>query len=181
MSAKNPPISEYMTPTPATVMADLTLADAMDRMFADNIRHLPVVNDVGRLVGMLSTRDIAVTASLRGMDPAKLTVEAAMSPAPYTCEASTPLSDVAFQMEKGRLGSAIVTDDGKPVGMFTTTDAMRALRSAIAGEPVEAAVKPTHVVDHTEPDERRRVDHPRTHARQPSANAGTLSWFLGPL
>jgi acetoin utilization protein AcuB len=179
--SNNPPISEYMTPTPATVSTDLTLADAMDRMFADNIRHLPVVNDVGRLVGMLSTRDIAVTASLRGMDPAKLTVEAAMSPAPYTCAADTPLSDVALAMEKDRLGSTIVTDDGKPIGMFTTTDAMRALRSAIAGKPVEAAVKPTHIVEEEQSDERRRVDHPRTHARQPSANAGTLSWFLGPL
>ena len=181
MSANNPPVSEYMTPTPATVAADLTLADAMDRMFADNIRHLPVVNGSGHLVGMLSTRDIALAASLRGVDPSKIAVEAAMSPAPYTCEASTPISDVAFAMEKGRLGSAIVTNEGKPIGMFTTTDAMRVLRSMIAGKPVDAAVHPTHIVEHEEPNERRRADFPSIHGKGLSAGAGTLSWFLGPL
>lgn len=170
-------VADYMTATPATVNEDLTLADAMDRMYADNIRHLPVVNDAGNLVGMVSTRDIAVAASIRNQNPNKITVGGAMSGSPVTCAANTALEEVALMMEKHRLGSVIVTDNGKPVGMFTTTDAMRALRTMIAGAPVEPAVTPTHIVEDTGEQGRATRSHHR--GARPSSKDGTLSWFLG--
>ena len=160
MTATSPTIRDFMTPIPATVSDELTLADALDRMYSDNVRHLPVVDSNGVLVGMVTTRDIAVAASVRDLDPQKTPVAAAMTAAPYACEANTPLIDVAYHLEHERLGSAVVTEGERPVGIFTTTDALRALRTFIAGHSVEPAVKPSVSV---------------------SKYDGMISWFLARL
>lgn len=170
---KDPTISDFMTPLPATVDSELSLADAVDRMYSDNIRHLPVVDEAGKLVGVVSTRDIAVAASVRGVDPTKAKVTSAMAHEPYSAASDTPLMDVIQHMEKDRLGSAMVVSDGKPVGIFTTTDAMRALRCFMAGEMVEPEVKPTHIVDHGE---REAANHPRM--KRSGSYSGMVSWFL---
>ena len=170
MTATSPTIRDFMTPIPATVSDELTLADALDRMYSDNVRHLPVVDSNGVLVGMVTTRDIAVAASVRDLDPQKTPVAAAMTAAPYACEANTPLIDVAYHLEHERPGSAVVTEGERPVGIFTTTDALRVLRTALSGDAVEPAVKPTHVL--TQPGEREKVAHPRISAHGVSQNMG---------
>jgi CBS domain-containing protein len=176
----SPTIRDFMTPIPATVSDELTLADALDRMYSDNVRHLPVVDNKGVLVGIVTTRDIAVAASVRDLDPEKTPVAAAMTAAPYVCEANTPLIDVAYHLEHQRLGSAIVTDGQRPVGIFTTTDALRALRTFIAGHPVEPAVKPTHIVDQD-----KEAPVVQKHPVRPSVSVskydGMISWFLARL
>lgn len=52
-------VSEYMTSNPAVATPDEDSVDVARRMTALRVRHLPVVNDVGTLVGMVSARDIA--------------------------------------------------------------------------------------------------------------------------
>jgi acetoin utilization protein AcuB len=61
------------------------------------------------------------------VDQNEATVDEAMSPAPFVVETDTALEDVATTMVRRKLGSAIVTRDGKVVGVFTTIDALRAL------------------------------------------------------
>jgi CBS domain-containing protein len=51
-------IGHWMTRGPQTVSPDVTVEEALQRMIEGNFRHLPVVQD-GRLVGMLSMRDIS--------------------------------------------------------------------------------------------------------------------------
>jgi CBS domain-containing protein len=51
------PVSAYMTPSPATVRPDDDLVVAVRRMAELGVRHLPVLEE-GRLVGMLSMRDL---------------------------------------------------------------------------------------------------------------------------
>ncbi|MEZ4381862.1 MAG: CBS domain-containing protein [Nannocystaceae bacterium] len=179
MTATSPTIRDFMTPIPATVSDELTLADALDRMYSDNVRHLPVVDSSGVLVGIVSTRDIAVAASVRDLDPEKTSVAAAMTSAPYACDANTPLIDVAYHLEHERLGSAIVTEGGRPIGIFTTTDALRALRTYIAGHPVEPAVRPSHLAgQEAEPVVHK---HPIKPSVRVSRYDGMISWFLARL
>jgi CBS domain-containing protein len=63
-SAPRQAIGHWMTRDPQTVEADVTVEEALERMVDGNFRHLPVV-DAGRLVGMLSMRDIS-RAQVRG-------------------------------------------------------------------------------------------------------------------
>jgi CBS domain-containing protein len=52
------PVSQFMTPQPQTVTADAKIAFAVQRMDMGGFRHLPVVDDRGSLVGIISARDI---------------------------------------------------------------------------------------------------------------------------
>jgi CBS domain-containing protein len=150
-------VSHFMTLQPCTVDHGLSLDDAGDRMTANNIRHLLVTRS-GRLVGVLSNRDISVARAILSKkkgDNAK--IDEAMSEDVYTCGVDTALEEVATQMEEHRYGCAVILDDDFVVGIFTTTDAMRALRSVIRGEAVEPRTIPTHLVDVTA--EREKVEH----------------------
>jgi acetoin utilization protein AcuB len=176
MTDHEPPrVSDYMTECPVTVQTGLRLSDALDRMYSDNIRHLPVVNDSGKLVGMLSTRDIAAVAAMRSVDPDRVTVESAMATVPFTCADHSPLLAVVERMEASRFGSAVVTRDEKPVGIFTTTDALRALRSQLLGEPVEP-LRPAEVAE----GEGSHKPHVRVRTNTPGVTprAGMLSWLM---
>lgn len=50
-------LGQIMTPCPETITADRPLMHALHVMFAGGYRHLPVVDDEERPLGMVSTRD----------------------------------------------------------------------------------------------------------------------------
>jgi CBS domain-containing protein len=87
----------------------------------------------------------------------KIKVDEAMTEHVYTCTIDAPLGDVAAMMEEKRYGCAVVLQDDYVVGIFTTTDALRAVRTLIAGKKVERKATATHLVDVT--GERERVEH----------------------
>ncbi len=123
-------VQKYMTISPVVISSRRTLADAHQIMRERNIRHLPVV-DEGRLVGMLSQRDLYLLETLKGVDPATEVVAEAMSPEPFTVRPDAPLEEVALAMARHKYGSAVVVDQGAVVGLFTTVDALRALATVL--------------------------------------------------
>jgi acetoin utilization protein AcuB len=127
--AKTPiTIHEFMTPAPQTIEHDLELGLARERLFQINARHLPVVKD-GNLVGILSQRDIALLeATPAGIK--NCMVEHAMTANPFTCGPDAHLHAVAQEMADHKFGAAVIVDPEHPtkvLGVFTTTDGMRAL------------------------------------------------------
>jgi acetoin utilization protein AcuB len=146
-------VGDLMTQIPATVDEDLSLADATERMFHNEIRHLVVTRGNREVVGVVSQRDLALATSLSSDGK----VAHAMTRHPYSCRPGSPLLDVVTEMEQGRYGCAIVMHDGLPAGVFTTTDALRAVRSLLTGQLQEPLRPSTHIVD--QPAERERVDH----------------------
>ena len=100
-------------------------------------RHLPVTL-AGAIVGVLTDRDIKLVLGPDFDYPneAELTVRDAYVERPCVVNASTPVATVARTMAENHIGSAIVTKNDKLVGIFTVTDACRALAEVLAG-PVE--------------------------------------------
>lgn len=121
-----PSIQKYMTYVPKTIGYDQTLAQAEEFMRKLHLRHLPVLKG-GKLIGILSDRDIKLVMGFKDVDPQTTTVEEACSPEPYVTNASAPLDEVASFMAQKKYGSALVMDNGKLVGIFTDVDALRAL------------------------------------------------------
>jgi acetoin utilization protein AcuB len=121
-----PPIQKFMTTEPKTINADLTLADAHKIMSAEHIRHLPVLKG-GRVVGLLSDRDVSLMMSIEGVDVESATVESAMTEKPYTISPDALLDEVAVEMSENRYGSAVVVQNHHVVGIFTAVDGLRAL------------------------------------------------------
>ena len=58
MSLKQLPVDQFMTPRPDTVTASDNIAFALHKMDVGGYRHLPVVNEGGRPVGILSVKRI---------------------------------------------------------------------------------------------------------------------------
>src|SRR5271165_2738486 len=125
MSKAIPHIEKYMTPSPHSIGQEQSLAQAHKLMREYHIRHLPVLH-AGKLVGILSDRDLHLIETLRDVEPAKVSVEEAMSPTVYTVSPKAPLDEVVREMAHHKYGCAVVEDNGKLVGVFTTVDAMRA-------------------------------------------------------
>jgi acetoin utilization protein AcuB len=119
-------VRDFMTPAPHTIGASQTLATAQEVMRGARTRHLPVL-EAGKLVGLLSQRDVAMIASLPGVVLTEVAVEDAMSQPVYRVAPGAALHAVAATMAKRRLGSAVVCEGERVVGIFTTVDAMEAL------------------------------------------------------
>jgi acetoin utilization protein AcuB len=115
-----------MTENPVTVGPQVSLAEAHTIMRERNLRHLPVMEG-GHLIGMVTARDLALVEALADFDPRKLSVEEAMSEDVYSVSPDSPLRAVTAEMAERKLGSAVVVDGGKVAGVFTVTDACRAL------------------------------------------------------
>jgi CBS domain-containing protein len=124
---KPPPhVISIMTPLPHTIEASSSIHQAKAVMDAERIRHLPVTSE-GRLVGMLSERDLKLAFAVAATtDPSDgLHVGDVCNLEAYVVEHNTPLDHVLVHLAEQRLSSALVTRNGKLVGIVTNTDIYR--------------------------------------------------------
>ncbi len=139
-----PTVARFMTASPVVIEQERTLAEAHDLMRRHGIRHLPVLHR-GRLVGVLSQRDLYLLETLRGVDISTERVGEAMTADPFTTSREAPLDEVAAEMAEHKYGCTVVLeDDGGVVGVFTTVDALRALATILrrARGPISARAGP---------------------------------------
>ena len=94
-------------------------------MRSQHIRHLPVLHQ-GKLVGIVSDRDLRLIETLQEVDPTKVAVSEAMTTDTYVVSPDASLDEVVGMMAASKYGSAVVTDHGHVVGIFTTVDACSA-------------------------------------------------------
>jgi acetoin utilization protein AcuB len=125
---RSPQILAFMTPFPYSIDVEAPLAEAHAFLRDRRIRHLPVTRG-GQLVGILTDRDIklALGPDLGSPPERELSVADVFQAECYVVDAGELLEDVATTMAERHVGSALVTRGGKLVGIFTTTDACRAL------------------------------------------------------
>jgi acetoin utilization protein AcuB len=126
MSKAIPLIQKYMTTTPHSIGRDQTLAKAQGLMSEHRIRHLPVLAD-GQLVGILSDRDLRLALSLKGVNAESTQVGEIANEEAFLVKPDSKLDEVVQMMAEKKIGSVLVVDHHRLVGIFTTTDAMVAL------------------------------------------------------
>jgi acetoin utilization protein AcuB len=121
-----PHIDSMMTPFPHSIEASVTIHDAQAIMTSEAIRHLPVTSE-GRLVGIISDRDLKLAFALAGSSHSEETLHVGdvCNLEAYIVEYNTPVDDVVMHMAEIRVGTAMITRNGKLVGIFTTTDVCR--------------------------------------------------------
>ncbi len=111
-------VQEVMKKKVQTVVADTTAEEAWNRIQTGRIHHLVVMSG-SHVVGLLSDRDLG------GPDPAYRqgrTVADVMTPSVVTAKKDTTLREAANLMRGRTIGSLPVLEDGKLVGIVTTTD-----------------------------------------------------------
>lgn len=125
-------LRDAMTSSIHSIGREQTLRVAHEMMQKHSIRHLPVLEG-GKLVGILSQRDLYFLESIEGVDLAVDRVESAMTQDVYCAPSDCPLRAVVAEMVVRRYGCVVALESTKVVGVFTTTDALRVL-----GEVLEA-------------------------------------------
>lgn len=123
-------VQKFMTPMPYTIGHDQSLADAHALMCKHDIRHLPVLKD-GLLTGVVSQRDLYMIGTLEGLDLAQLPVAEVMSTDIYAVGPRASLRRITEEMVTHGYGSALVMEGDEVLGIFTTTDALRALNGVL--------------------------------------------------
>lgn len=114
-------IVNLMTPNPIVMNPDDTLENAKAVMEDGKFRRLPVVEG-GRLVGILTERDIREHKGYLG----STRVNAAMRTALVTLTPYNTVEDAARLMLQHKIGGLPIVDNGKLVGIVTTSDLLRA-------------------------------------------------------
>ena len=124
------PVRDYMSTIPHSIGSEQMLSVAHEMMRRHSIRHLPVLQG-GKLVGLVSDRDLRFIETLKDVDPERVRVEEAMATDIYAIDPTEMLAKVAAEMAERKLGSAVVMQQGKVIGILTTTDICRALADVL--------------------------------------------------
>ena len=116
-----PPVSRYMTTHPYAIGPHEKLSSARHLMATRDIHHLPVM-ERDELVGIVSDRDLHPVHPLHDVTVGELMTEDVAHVAP-----DTPMDEVIDLMERRRCSSVVVTGAHGIEGIFTVSDALRAL------------------------------------------------------
>jgi CBS domain-containing protein len=118
-------IGQFMTTDLFTVRPDDLIDLAASLMDWRHIRHVPVEDDHGRLVGLVTHRNLLRLLSA-GPRNENVTVRDAMVPNPVTVSPTTPTLDAIQQMRDQKIGCLPVVDADQLVGIVTSYDFLEA-------------------------------------------------------
>jgi acetoin utilization protein AcuB len=124
-------VKERMSSPVITIHPEVPIHDALKLMHKEKIRRLPVVDKKGRLIGIVSERDLlhASPSSATSLSVwevnyliSKLMVEKVMTKQVITISEDTPLEEAARIMADNKVGGLPIIRDGRLVGIITETD-----------------------------------------------------------
>jgi acetoin utilization protein AcuB len=138
-------VRDVMQTKVITASPETTLPDALKLVTQRRVRHLPVVDDGGDLIGILSDRDLkrAMASPATSLEAHellflldRLRVEEIMTRTVVTIGPTSPVEEAARLMLQDKIGALPVLDEGKLVGIVTETDVLGLFVEALgAGEP----------------------------------------------
>ena len=129
-------VYERMSRHPMTVSPNTPVEQALKRMRDEKVRRFPVVDDDGKLVGIVSDKDLLYAAPSPATSLSiyelhylysRITVSQVMSREVITVEEDDPIEEAARIMVDNKIGGLPVMREGKLVGIITETDIFKTL------------------------------------------------------
>jgi CBS domain-containing protein len=135
--------SDIMTRDPVCCAPGDTARKAAELMKAKDVGPLPVVEESGRLVGIVTDRDLVLNVLARGLDASTTKVSDAMTRDPVCCKEEEPLEDALEKMSTYQVRRLPVVDNqDRIVGIIAQADiATRIENPEVAGEVVQEVSK----------------------------------------
>ena len=124
-------VRERMSRNPVTISTDAPITEALKVMRMHSVRRLPVLQNDGKMVGIVSEKDLlyaspssATSLSIYEMHYmiSQLKVTEVMTTDVTTISPDTPLEEAARIMADNKIGGLPVMQDGQLVGIITETD-----------------------------------------------------------
>jgi acetoin utilization protein AcuB len=127
-------VKDRMSKHPLTIDLEESVSSAHQYMQEQKVRHLPVVDKAGKMVGLVSEEDLlkaepsaATTLSVWEIHTLlmKVKVKSVMVQEVITTTEDTPIEAAAQRMLEQKIGCLPVLRDGKLVGIITESDLFR--------------------------------------------------------
>jgi len=135
-------VRELMTTEPVTVEPKATLGEVATLMKQEDCGSIPVVEG-GRLVGIVTDRDIVVRGVATGKDPKTQRVSEVMSADPVTIGPENDVGDAEKKMSDRQIRRLPVVEGGRLVGIIVTAQIARAGNERKVGETLKEISEPT--------------------------------------
>jgi signal-transduction protein with cAMP-binding, CBS, and nucleotidyltransferase domain len=122
-------VEDYMTITTVTMNFKNSVLDIAKKMLAENISSIPITDDEGEIIGILTERDM-IKIIANELPPGSISAMSLMSFPTVTVKKNAPIGEAAKIMATKKLRHLIVEDTyGEHiVGIITVTDLARYLR-----------------------------------------------------
>jgi len=135
-------VQDVMTTKVESISPTTTLRSAARIMSDLNVGALPVVDD-GKLLGIITDRDVSVFAIAMGHDPQSTEVQKVMTREVFTCTADQTIIEAARIMEEHKIRRLAVMDGGDTMTGFLSIDDLACVSRELSGAVLEAAT-PVH-------------------------------------
>ena len=135
-------VEEIMTSKVEAVSPTTTLRGVAREMRDKGVGALPVVEN-GKVIGIITDRDVSVYAIAMGHDPQSTEVQKVMTKQVYTCNAEQDISEAAKIMEQNKIRRLTVMNSEQDLAGFLSVDDLALVSGELAGAVLEAAI-PSH-------------------------------------
>lgn len=134
-------VEEIMKRPVVSCSLDDTLNTAARLMWENDCGALPVLDEGGAAVGMITDRDICMASYTQGCALAAIPVRTAMSRELFACRPGDPATEAERLMQKKQVRRLPVVDpEGRPVGIVSLNDLVREAARATSRKTGGAAV-----------------------------------------
>lgn len=141
-------VREAMSRPVLSVTMDVVLADVLAAMVRTGLRHLAVIDDGARCVGVVSDRAVAAAWAADPTALGYLPVGRVLDRRPSVVGADATVGEVAQAMYvDGVEAVAVIDRGGTPIGMVTGSDLIALMASQVAEEAAEEASAAAEVAD----------------------------------
>ena len=124
-------IQEIMSRPAVTCASTDTLHAAAQLMWDHDCGAIPVTDETGKLVGILTDRDICMATYTRGQAPQQIPVAEAMAKQVFSCRSDEPVSQAEQLMSDYQIRRVPIVDyDDKPIGILSLNDITRHVAAA---------------------------------------------------
>ncbi|MFO7728777.1 MAG: CBS domain-containing protein [Desulfonatronovibrio sp.] len=149
-------ITEYMTVPPVSISPETSISETNKLLKKNNFRHLPIVDDDNRLIGMVTDRDIRSAYPSNILSPEEIKtflaelentpVKNIMSSLRFKLTLFSTLDDALIILDREKIGAIpVVNETEELMGMFSIRDLIAAYRKIFGlGERGSAMI----VVEH---------------------------------
>jgi CBS domain-containing protein len=138
-------VVDMMMGTPYFCRPETNLGSATEMMWTGNCGFLPVVGNEGKVVGVVTDRDICIALGTRGRPSGEVTVVDVMSPKVYSCAPDDDVRTALGTMRDGRVRRLPVISKEGLVGVISMDDIL--LRADAPGAARVGAVSSQEIVD----------------------------------
>ena len=136
-------VKDYMTRHPIMIAPDMLATEAQNLMIENNVRHLPVVGDGKRLLGLITRERLKVPptdlGSLNVWEISRFLSHLKVSDVMikrndlFLTSPDTTIEDAARIMCEHKVGSLLVVEDEIVVGIITEVDMLAELSNLLGG------------------------------------------------